>query len=392
MNCDVRRTGARRAVIGGLVGSGPTARRGWRWRAGRAVLLMAVLGLGLPVGLGTAGASTTRGSVFIRSDNDFLTCGCVTSGDGSAANPYVIGPYQIGVPSNGTSGYAVKVGDSTAQVTKAFRITGISIGYTDTNPSDPVIWLDHVSGTQANPISVSVIDANNDGQGVEVDASSWIALSNLNINKMNGAGVVITDSTSVTLANSKLKATSNGQPPHTEDGVYALDSSNLSIGGVPACPKSQICNSFDYDSGWGVYLQNSSNVIINEASANADDTAGFVLDNSSGVMLTNSTAQGDGPICLSVNGARVPSGYVSDLQGGILLINGSSNNVIGNDQFAADPGREIGSGGDGAFNNPCTKTQDPFSPKEAGMGLGNSFPGTCFKTTDIAGLPPNPCK
>ena len=392
MNVGVRRFGARRAVVDGFAQSVPKARRGWRWRAGPAVLLMAILGLGLPVGLVTAGASTSRGSVLIRSNNDFLTCGCVTTGDGTAANPYVIGPYQIGVPSNGTGGYAVKVDDSTGQVTKAFRITGISIGYTDTDPSDPVIWLDHVSGTRANPISVSVIDANNDGQGVEIDASSWVALSNLNINKMNGAGVVITNSTNVTLANSKLKATSNGQPPHTEDGVYALDSSYLSIGGVPACPKSQICNSFDYDSGWGVYLQNSSNVIINEASANADDTAGFVLDNSSGVMLTNSTAQGDGPICLSVNGARVPSGYVSDLQGGILLINGSSNNVIGNDQFAADPGREIGSGGDGAFNNPCTKTQDPFSPKEAGMGLGNSFPGTCFKTTDIAGLPPNPCK
>jgi hypothetical protein len=328
--------------------------------------------------------------VHIHSDADFVTCGCVTSGDGSAANPYVIGPYQIGVPSTGTGGYAVKV----ENVTKAFRITGISIGYTDTNPTDPVIWLDNVSGTQANPISVSAIDANNDGLGVEVDASSWVALSNLNINKMNGAGVVITRSSNVTLANSKLKATSNGQPPHTEDGVYAVDSSYLSIGGVPACPKSQICNSFDYDSGWGVYLQNSSNVTINEASANADDTAGFVLDNSSHVTLTNSTAEGDGPICLSVNGARVPSGYVSDLQGGILLINGSSNNTIGNDQFAADPGREIGSGGDGLFNNPCTNTSEPFTPNtpEHPMGQGNSFPGTCFKTTDIVGLPPNPCK
>jgi hypothetical protein len=41
-----------------------------------------------------------------------------------------------------------------------------------------------------------------------------------------------------------------------------------------------VCNTFDYDSGWGVYLQNTHDVTIDNASANADDTGGFVLDGS----------------------------------------------------------------------------------------------------------------
>jgi hypothetical protein len=348
------------------------------------------MALGLPMGLGTAGASTSRGAVTIKSNLDFLTCGCVTAGNGTLQNPWVIGPYQIGAPSIG--GYAVLVED----VTDAFRITGISIGYNDTNYNDPVIWLDSVNGSAANPISVSTIDANNDGMGIKIDKSTHVALTDLNINKMNGAGVMITSSSYITMANSKLKATSDDQPFHTADGVYALNSSNLSIGGVPACPKSQICNSFDYDSGWGVYLQNTPNVTIDEASANADDTAGYVFDASSNVTLTNSTAEGDGPICLS--GQR-PTGYFpNDLQGGLLLVNGSSDDLIMNDQFSADPGgREIGSGGAGHYNNPCTGTQQPYGPPanppvEGKMGTGNTYPGTCFKTTDIPGLTPSPCK
>jgi hypothetical protein len=360
-----------------------------RWAA-LVIALLTTTTAGL-AGVVAARAATGRGAVLIQSDGDFLTCGCVSAGDGTPSNPYVVGPYQIGVPSNGTGGYAIKIDNSGGQITRSFSIRGVSIGYNDSNPTDPVIWLVDVAGTEANPISVSTIDANNDGTGIKIDGSSWIALTNLNINKGTGGGLVLNSSSHITMADSKLKATSNGQPPHTEDGVYALNSSDVSIGGVPACPKTQICNSLDYDSGWGVYLQNSTNVVINEASANADDTGGFVLDNSSNVTVSNSVAEGGGPICLSVNGQKLPSGYVSDLQGGVLLINGSRNNTIINDQFAADKGFDIGSGGDGFFSNPCTKAQDPV-PAEAGMGAGNSFPGTCFGTTDIAGLPPDPCK
>src|SRR5262249_46525888 len=157
----------------------------------------------------------------------------------------------------------------------------------------------------------------------------------LNFNKMTGNAVFINGSSYVTLSNSKLKATADGQVPHNADGLYAVDSGHLSIGGVDACPRSQICNTFDYDTGWGVYLQNTSYVTIDHASANADDTGGYVLDNSSYVDLGNSTGEAEGPICITLDGQKTPTGYTTDLQGGLFLINGSHDNYIHDDQFVA---------------------------------------------------------
>ena len=93
-----------------------------------------------------------------------------------------------------------------------------------------------------------------------------------------------------------------------------------------------------------------------------------------------------------MNGQRTFTGYYTDLQGGLLLINGSHNNAIHDDQFAANTGVSIGSGGNGFFVNPCTNSNQPFSP-EAPMGSGNTFTNVCYSATDIASLqPPQPCK
>lgn len=209
----------------------------------------------------------------------------------------------------------------------------------------------------------------------------------------DGAALGEGGSSHITLSNSKLKSTADGQVPHNADGLYALNSAYLSIGGVAACPKSQTCNTFDYDTGWGVYLQNTHNVTIDHASANADDTGAYVLDNASNVNLGNSNAEGGGPICITLNGQKTPTGYFTDLQGGLLLINGSHDNAIHDDQFAANTGIGIGSGGNGFFFNPCTNSNQPFSPAESPMGSNNTFTNVCYSSTDIASLePPQNCK
>jgi hypothetical protein len=335
------------------------------------------------VATGTGG----HGPITIKSNADFATCACVTAGSGTASNPYVIGPFAIASPSGGTSGYAIKVDNSTGGVTAFFTISGISIGYNDTNPSDPLIWLVKVT----NATTISNVSANNDATGVELDSSANITLDNLNLNKMNGTGVFVNSSSFITMSNSKLKSTAVGGVPHTMDGFYAFNSSNLSIGGVAACPKSQVCNSFDYTSGFGAYLQNSHNVTISHASANADDTSGFILDGTSNVDVGFSNSQATGPICTTVNGRKVSTGYASDLQGGLLLINGAQNSSIHDDIFAANTGIGLGSGGNGFYFNPCTDQNVPL-PAEAPMGAGNMFTNTCYATSSIPGLPAkNPC-
>ncbi len=233
-----------------------------------------------------AGGIGQHAGITIRSNADFASCGCVESGSGTAASPYVIGPWAISSPS-GTS--AITVDNTTGAVTDYFTITGISVNYNDSTPSDPVIHLVHVT----QPTTISNVSANADGTGVELDYSSNVTLDSISVNKMFGPGLVILNSTHVTISNGKWKATADGESPHNEDGLYADNSSFLQIGGVAACPRNGICNTFDYDSGWGVYLQNTHDVTIANASANADDTGGFVLDgtNTYNVDLTNSDAE-----------------------------------------------------------------------------------------------------
>jgi hypothetical protein len=366
----------------------------------RRILILTVMAMAMAMAVGAPVAASAgtgqHGAITITSNSDFTVpgssagCACVTAGNGTAGSPYVIGPWAITAPSGGSSGWAIKVDNSGGGVTSSFTISRISANYSGVPFTDPVIVL--VDVNNAAGTTISNVSANEDGRGVELDSSSYINLDQLNFNKMTGNSLFINGSSHVTLSNSKLKSTADGQVPHNADGIYAVNSAFLSIGGVPACPKSMICNSVDYDTGFGVYLQNTHDVTIDHASANADDTGGYVLDNAWNVNLGNSTAQGSGPICITLNGQKTFTGYHSDLQGGLMLVNGSHDNAIHDDQFAADTGYSIGSGGNGFFANPCTGTNEPFSPVEAPMGSNNTFTNVCYSSTDIASLEPvQPC-
>jgi hypothetical protein len=360
--------------------------------------VVCALALGMVWAPGASADVRQHGAITITSNTDFTTvgsltgCACVSAGTGTPADPYVIGPWAISAPSGGTSGWAIKVDGS--GVTKSFVISGIAATYSGVPFSDPLIWLVNVNNPAGT--TVSNVSANEDGLGVKLDHSSHISLDQLSLNKMTGNALFIYSSSYVNLSNSKLKSTADGQQPHNADGLYALDSDHLSIGGVTACAQAQICNTFDYDTGWGVYLEKTSNVTIDGASANADDTGSFILDGSSFVNLGNSTAGAGGPICITLNGQKTFTGYHTDMQGGLILINGSHDNVIHDDQIptasGSGPGFSIGSGGNRFFFNPCTKSDELFSPVEAPMGMNNTFTNVCFTSTDIVGLPPNPCK
>jgi hypothetical protein len=349
--------------------------------AAAAVALAAAL-----VGGITASASS-HSAITITTNSGFSACGCVTAGDGTAGNPYVIGPWAIAAPSGGTTGWAIKVDNSRGGITAYFNITGISANYTDTVENDPVIWLINVT----HPTTISNVSANDDGTGMELDSSSNITIDDMNFNKMTGHSAYFSGVSYVNMSNSKWKATQDGVQPHNADGLYMVNSSYVNIGGVAACPKSGTCNTFDYDTGWAMYIQNSHNINIEHASAQADDTGGFIIDGSSAVDLGFTSASASGPICITLNGAKMPTGYFpSDLQGGLFLINGASSNTIHDDVFSADTGVGIGNGGNGFYLNPCTSSQQSVTPEPI-MGSGNKFTNDCY-VSNTAGLPPNPCK
>ena len=335
-------------------------------------------------------------AITITSDAGFTACGCVTSGNGTAASPYVIGPWSIAAPSGGSGGWSVKIDNSAGLITGYFTIFGISSAYNDTSTTDPTIWLVDVhtpttiSGTSANPTG-----GNDLGIGVELDGSSNISIDGVSYNKGNGTGIYLNGSSDVSINNTKLKATCTLCTPHTGDGIYAVSSSNLQIGTGADCPKNNPCNDVTYDDGFGIWLVNTHDAVINQADADANDTGGYVLDGSGtyNITLENSASHATGNICISFNGQRVNTGYFTDLQGGLHIINGAHDNAIAGDDFSGDTsGISVGDGGNGFYSNACTSADQPFSPVETAMGAGNSFSDLCYSTTNVPGLPPSTCK
>jgi hypothetical protein len=349
----------------------------------------------LPAMPSSAGTGA-HAAITITSNEGFSACDCVTSGSGTAADPYVIGPWAIATPSGGSSGWSVKIDNSQGLITDYFNIFGISSTYNDTNTADPAIWLADVqtattiSGTSADPTG-----GNDLGIGIELDGSSNVSIDGVSYNKGNGTGIYLSGSSNVSINNTKLKATCTLCAPHTGDGIYAVNSSGLQIGTGTDCPSTNPCNDVTYDDGFGIWLVDTHDAVINAADADANDTGGYVLDgpNTYNVTLENSGSHATGNICIRFNGQRVNTGYLTDLQGGLHIINGAHNNTIANDDFSGDTsGFSVGSGGNGFYSNACTNLDQPFSPVETAMGAGNSFSNICYSSTSISGFPPPVCK
>lgn len=350
----------------------------------------------LPAGVASASTAGSHAAITITSNAGFTTCGCVTSGNGTSASPYVIGPWSINAPSGGTSGWSVKVDNSSGAITAHFNISGISSTYNDTSTTDPAIWLVHVttpttiSGDSADPTS-----GNDLGIGIELDNSSNISIDGIDYNKGNGTGVYINGSSNVSINNSKLKATCVICSPHTGDGIYAVNSSNVQIGTGSDCPNSISCVDVTYDDGFGVWLVDTHDVVIDNTAASSNDTGGYVLQgtNTYGVTVENSVSDGTGNICITNNGQKVNTGYYTDLQGGLHIVDGAHNNTIVNDSFTANSGISVGGAGNGFYYDECAGGVDtPYSPAEAPMGPGNTFTGICYTSTNIADMPASTCK
>ena len=247
-----------------------------------------------------------------------------------------------------------------------------------------------ISGTNANPTS-----GNNLGIGVEVDSSSNIAINGVNYNKGNGTGVYINRSDHVSVDNSKLKATCSLCFPHVGDGIYAVNYSFVNIGTSSSCPHSVPCNDLTYDDGFGAWLVNTHDSVINAADADANDTGGYVLDGTGtyNVTLENSSSNGTGPICLMFNGQKVNNGYFTDLQGGLHIVNGAHDNTISNDSFTGNSGLSIASAGNGFFYNLCAGgVNQPFSPWSPRWERTTPSRNICYSSTNISGLPASTCK
>src|SRR6266496_2396732 len=76
----------------------------------------------------------------------------------------------------------------------------------------------------------------------------------------------------------------------------------------PPSRRDPRCNDLTYDDGFGIWLVNTHDVVIDHATADANDTGGYVLDgqNTYHVTLENSGAQGNGSVRADLRPTDIP--------------------------------------------------------------------------------------
>lgn len=227
-----------------------------------------------------AGGPPSHSPIVIRHDADFSTCACVTGGDGSAANPFVIGPWTI----NSANGAAVFVDGST--LTKSFLIPNLTSAGKSANASQGIV-LQNI-----NPGGIQVILAavtgkqtsiQSEGVGILISNSSYVTLDGQGENP-NGPGIG-----------------NNGAGTINKNASGAIDVENSSYILVQGWQMS--ANGVDNQPDWvtldpsiahwgvgGVRFFGVSNSIVDHNAANNCTDNSYSLFNSNHNTISNNTA------------------------------------------------------------------------------------------------------
>jgi parallel beta-helix repeat protein len=333
-----------------------------------------------------AGGNTSN-PIVIQSDNDFTTCGCVSSGSGSPSNPYVIGPLTI----NNANGVAVSI-DGT-NLTKSFELLNLSIAGNSV-ATDTGIVLNHINASGSQTISATVygvqtsIQTNN--VGILVENSSYVTLDGAGenpkgqgvaetgagtINKNTSGAIDVENSSHITIKGWQLST--NG--PSINPNWVTLDPSvaNWAVGGVRffGVTNSTIDhNSANNDTDVSYSLFHSSNNTLSNNTADYPFTMNYlVTDGSSYNTLTNNegstgdfiglmvadplqgtstlatygpshdnqiignTIHTNGPTGTELNPVSITPAFL----GGIVVLNGTYNNTIKNNQTWGSFGSDL---------------------------------------------------
>ncbi len=238
-------------------------------------------------------ANGSHAPIVITSDSDFGTCGCVAGGSGTTTDPYVIGPLAI----NSTEGSSPAVSIDGTLLTKSFNLKNLTIAGNGSNASTGIV-LNHINPSGQNSILAEVTGAQtsiqSNGIGILVENSSFVILDGGGANP-NGAGIGtgavgtinknfigaidIENSNHITVTGWQFS--SNGQNNMPDYVSFDPDPSLLLLLSNP----SQL--------HWGVgavRLFETSDSIIDHNAANNCTTASFVVFHSRRNTISNNTA------------------------------------------------------------------------------------------------------
>lgn len=404
-----------------------------------ALAVMLVTGLFLArVGVAHAGGGG-HAPIVIQQDSDFTSCSCVSSGSGTTSSPYIIGPLTI----NNTNGVAVSV-DGT-HLTKSFELLNLTIAGNSTS-TDTGIVLNHINsgGTQAIVAEVygaqTSIQTNN--VGVLVENSNYVTLDGAGANPNGqgignrGAGTVnknssgafdVENSSHITITGWQMST--NG--PSINPNWVTLDPSVSfwAVGGVRffGVTNSTIDHNSannDTDVSYSLFHSNyntvsnntadypftmnylitagsSYNTVNNNEGSTGDFIGLMVADPLQGTatlstygsshdnLIENNTIHTDGPTGTELNPVSITPAFL----GGLVVLNGTYNNTIENNQTWASFGTDLAwAQAVPNSNTPIGVTTYPPTlhcnvtqyngPGTAPAFNGNSWTGNTFQTID----------
>jgi parallel beta-helix repeat protein len=407
------------------------------------------MGVGRMVGLlsaaacvGLSGAGWAGGGhapIVIQSDSDFALCGCVVSGSGTTSSPYVIGPLTI----NNANGVAVYI-DGT-NLTKSFELLNLTISGNATSTTTGIV-LNHINPSRTPTIDAEVLGKQTSIQtnnvGIVVENSSYVTMDGAGenpngpgvsekgagtINKNLSGGIDVETSNHITIKGWQLST--NG--PSINPNWVTLDPSvsDWAVGGIRffGVSDSTIDHNAannDTDVSYSVFNSNHNTLSNNTAdypftmnylvtdgssyntlSGNEGSTGDFiglmVADPLAGSatlatygpshdnLIDDNTIHTDGPIGNELSPVDITPAFL----GGIVILNGTYNNTISNNQTWGSFGSDLAWAQAVPDNSSAigVKTYPPtlhcnVTVSEGGGGAanlnGNVWTGNTYQTID----------
>lgn len=340
----------------------------------------------LVVGSGISYASGGHAPIVIQSDTDFVNCGCVVSGMGSQSNPYVVGPWSI----NSGGGNAVYI-DGT-KLSKSFVIYNLTVAGNQTT-TDQGIVLNHINPTGAQTIVAEVYGSQTSIQtaniGIVVENSNYVVVDGGGANPKGpgiasqGAGTInqnlngaidVENSSHVTVRGWQISANGGDHSPDyvgwdpslTYWGVggvrffrvtssvidhnAANNDTNLSFALFNSSYNQVTYNAADYPFTHNILVTDGSsyNTVSNNDTGTGDFFGIMVADPLPGTstlktygashdnIISNNTSHSNGP-----TGNELSTNIVPAFLGGIVLLNGTYNNQVLNNQTWASSGADL---------------------------------------------------
>lgn len=347
------------------------------------VAVVALLASGLfLVHANSAHAGSGHAPIVIQSDSDFTSCVCVSSGSGTTADPYIIGPLSI----SNANGAGVFV-DGT-HLTKSFELLNLTITNSSTgivlnhiNPSGSQTVVAKVYGSQTsiqnNSVGVLVENSNDvtlDGAGANPNGQGVGNTGAGTVNKNTSGAFDIENSSSITITGWQMST--NG--PSINPNWVTLDPSvsDWGVGGVRffGVTNSTIDHNSannDTDVSYALFHSNqntvsnntadypftmnylvtdgsSSNTLNNNQGSTGDFIGLLVADPLPGTstlstygpshdnLIENMTIQSDGP-----TGNEIHAGVAPAFLGGLVVLNGTYNNTIRHNQVFVNTGSDL---------------------------------------------------